>query len=183
MKIITTKLIGELIEKTITNIRKAEQFKALSDEDLNYRESIDTWSILECIEHLNIYGDFYNPEIKACIQKAKSAPAEYFKSGFIGNYFVNLIKPKDKLNKMKTLKVNNPIGSCLDKSVINRFINQQNECLELIEHSKHINLTKTKTAISISKLIKLRLGDTLRFITAHNERHVMQAENILIIKQ
>ena len=63
---------------------------------------------------------------------------------------------------------------------IDRFINQQKEYLELIEKSKKINLTKTKTAISISKLIKLRLGDTFRFITAHNERHLLQAENILI---
>jgi len=183
MKILTIELIGELIEKTRTNISKVEQFKELSDEDLNYKESIDTWSILECLEHLNIYGDFYNSEIKACIQKTSSAPTKYFKSGFIGNYFVNLIKPKDKLNKMKTLKENNPLGSSLDKSVINTFINQQNECIELIENSKHINLSKTKTAISISKLIKLRLGDTLRFITAHNERHVLQVENILKIKQ
>ena len=39
--------------------------------------------------------------------------------------------------------------------------------------------TKTKTAISISKLMKLRLGDTFRFVTAHNERHLLQAENVL----
>ena len=80
---------------------------------------------------------------------------------------------------MKTLKENNPLGSHLDKNVIDRFINQQKECLELLEKSKRINLSKTKTAISISKLIKLRLGDTFRFITAHNERHVLQAENIV----
>jgi len=111
--------------------------------------------------------------------RRRTVPAKIFKSGVIGNYFVNLIKPKEKLNKMKTLKVNNPVGSVLDKNVIDRFINQQIECLELIEKSKNINLTKTKTAISISKLIKLRLGDTFRFVTAHNERHLLQAENIL----
>ena len=79
---------------------------------------------------------------------------------------------------MKTLKVNNPLGSRLDKNTIDRFICQQKEYLELIETSKHINLTKTKTAISISKFIKLRLGDTFRFITAHNERHLLQADNV-----
>ncbi len=81
---------------------------------------------------------------------------------------------------MKTLKVNNLLGSHLDRSVIDRFITQQKECLELIEKSKNVNLAKTKTAISITKLIKLRLGDTFRFITAHNERHLLQAENIFL---
>ena len=179
MKIITKELIAELIEKTRININKTEAFRKLTEKELNYKETTDEWSILECIEHLNIYGDFYNPEIKKCINKTYTASAKMFKSGVIGNYFVNLISPKEKLNKMKTLKVNNPLGSHLDKNVIDRFINQQKECLELIEKSKNINLTKTKTAISISKLIKLRLGDTFRFITAHNERHLLQAENIL----
>lgn len=65
---------------------------------------------------------------------------------------------------MKTLKENNPLGSHLDKSVIDRFIDQQKDSLKLIDKSKNVNLSKTKTAISISKLIKLRLGDTFRFI-------------------
>lgn len=178
MIIITKELITELLEKTRMNIHKVESLKKLSEKELNYKESSGEWSILECIEHLNIYGDFYNPAIKESIQKTTTTSSKIFKSGVLGNYFVNLIAPKEKLNKMKTLKENNPLGSCLDIDVINRFINQQKEYLELIEQSKNINLTKTKTAISITKLIKLRLGDTLRFITAHNERHMLQAENI-----
>ena len=179
MKIITKELINELIEKTRINIHKAEGFRKLSEKELNYKESSDQWSILECIEHLNIYGNFYNPEIKKSIEKTNTVATEIFESGVIGNYFVNLITPKEKLNKMKTLKENNPLGSHLDRTVIERFITQQKGCLELIEKSKNVNLSKTKTAISISKLIKLRLGDTLRFITVHNERHLIQAENIL----
>ena len=38
---------------------------------------------------------------------------------------------------------------------------------------------KTKTAISISKLIKLRLGDTFRVLIYHNERHIKQAERAI----
>ena len=179
MKIITKELIVELIEKTRININKAEGFRRLSEEELNFKASIEEWSVLECIEHLNIYGDFYNPEIKKCIKRASTKSDEVFKSGILGNYFVKLISPKEKVNKMKTLKVNNPLGSKLDRNTIDKFINQQKECLELINKSKGISLTKTKTAISISKLIKLRLGDTFRFITAHNERHLLQAESII----
>ena len=42
--------------------------------------------------------------------------------------------------------------------------------------SKKINISKTRTAISISKIIRLKLGDTFRFNVAHNERHLLQAE-------
>ncbi|RXM56703.1 hypothetical protein BOQ60_25350, partial [Chryseobacterium sp. CH1] len=33
---------------------------------------------------------------------------------------------------------------------------------------QYIDLEKTKTSISISKLIKLKLGDTFRFVIYHN---------------
>ncbi len=179
MNIIVNELVAELIEKTRNHINRAEGFRTLSEKELNYRKSENTWSILECIEHLNLYGDFYNPEIKARIKKANTTPSEIFKSGILGNYFVNLMLPRKTLNKMKTFKDKNPLGSHLDKNILDRFSIQQKEYLELIEQSKNINLTKTKTSISISKLMTLRLGDTFRFITAHNERHLRQAENVL----
>lgn len=179
MKINVKELNAELIEKTRLNINKAESFKNLSIDQLNFKTSPESWSVLECIEHLNIYGNYYNPEIKKCLEKSKTKANVTFKPGVIGNYFVNLMKPKAKLNKMKTLADNNPIGSKLNIEVIDHFINQQKVCLELINESKQVDLTKTKTGISISKMIKLRLGDTLRFIVTHNERHLLQAENVL----
>jgi hypothetical protein len=44
--------------------------------------------------------------------------------------------------------------------------------------AQKVDLTKVKTAISLSKFIKLRLGDTLRFLVYHNERHILQAQGI-----
>lgn len=87
--------------------------------------------------------------------------------------------PKEKLNKMKTIKSMNPVGSNLDKSVLDKFINQQKTLLELLKQAKKVNLTKTKTGISISKWIKLRLGDTFRVVIYHNLRHMIQAEKVV----
>ena len=42
-----------------------------------------------------------------------------------------------------------------------------------------LDLNKIKTAISISKWIKLKLGDTFRVVVYHNERHIKQANKIL----
>ncbi len=182
MKIATKQLITAIVGKLQTNIQRAESLKNLPLETLNHKEHINSWSALECIEHLNLYGDFYLPAIKTAIEHSKTKPDTFFKGGFIGNYFVKAMLPKEKLNKMKTAEDKNPAGSDIDINVIDRFIQQQRAFLKLIEKSKNINLTKTKTAISISKLIKLRLGDTFRFIVAHNERHLIQAERAIEAK-
>ncbi|MCB0640049.1 MAG: DinB family protein, partial [Phaeodactylibacter sp.] len=104
--------------------------------------------------------------------------AATFKSGWLGNYFVQLIKPKEKLNKMKTPAEMNPGSTELSRTSIDRFIKQQKRWLQLLEQAGKVNLTTVKTAISLSKWIRLRLGDTLRFVIHHNDRHLVQAEKI-----
>ena len=172
-------LLSELIEMTKENLSHSEKFSHLSEKELNFKINKDNWSILECIEHLNRYGDFYLPEIKNSIQTSRKPKEDEFKSGLLGNYFAKSMLPKDKLNKMKTFKSMNPNGSNLDKSVLDKFINQQKTLLELLEQAKTVSLTKTKTGISISKWIKLRLGDTFRVVIYHNLRHVIQAKKVM----
>ena len=179
MTIISEKLIKDLIERTRININQAEKLSLLPTEKLNFRAQKESWSILECFEHLNLYGDFYIPEIRKRIENSKTQPKENFKSGLLGNYFAKSMLPKEKLNKMKTFKDKNPIGSKLDKSTIKRFISQQEKILNLLDKSREIDLNKTKTAISISKLIKLKIGDTFRVVVYQNERHLVQANKML----
>ncbi len=177
MKIAAEKLITDLIESTRENLNQVEKFKECSDQALNYKKNASSWSILECIEHLNLYGDYYLPEMEDNIANSKHEATAIFKSGILGNYFANQMLPKEGMKKMEAPKDKNPSGSQLEKSVIERFIKQQHKMLELLDKSRHVSLTKTKTAISISKLIKLRLGDTFRFVIYHNQRHLAQAIN------
>jgi len=172
-------LLTDLVNITKDNIKRAEQFSDCSDEQLNYKINTESWSILECFEHLNRYGDFYMPELAARIDSAAQSNESEFKSGWLGNYFVNMIRPKENLNKMKTFTSMNPEGSNLNKKVLDTFLNQQNLTLELLEKAQNVDLTKIKTNISISKWIKLRLGDTFMFVIYHNQRHILQAENVL----
>ena len=84
----------------------------------------------------------------------------------------------DKIKGMKTFSNMDPKNSNLKIDIIDRFLDQQNAYLDLIEKAKQVDLTKMKTNISISKLIKLRLCDTLMVVVYHNERHVWQAGRV-----
>ncbi|MCJ7935612.1 MAG: DinB family protein [Chryseobacterium sp.] len=179
MKILTSQLLDELKRITEQHLQSADTFLQKPDHELNFRVSADSWSILECLEHLNRYGNFYIPEISRKISSSKSSPRPVFTPGFLGNYFAESMLPKEKLNKMKTLRTMNPIHSRLNKEVVNEFAGQQQQLLELLEKAGHIDLEKTKTRISISKWINLKLGDTLRFVIYHNLRHMAQTEQIL----
>lgn len=175
----TAALIAELTDLVKKHIHFAEQLKDLSDEDLHHRVQAGSWNVLECLEHLNLYGNFYLPEIARRMNESKTQASEEFKSGWLGNYFALSMLPKEKLNKMKTFKKMNPIHLTVNREVINTFISQQQKLLGLLKEGRGVNLTRVKTAISITRMIKFRLGDTFRFVIYHQVRHIRQAENVL----
>jgi hypothetical protein len=176
-------LIQELIEQTRQMSNKVESLKGLDLHTLTWKSNHTSWSILECIEHLNLYGDFYLPQIQRKMQSSTSNGERDFKPGILGNYFAQIMLPKDKLNKMKTNKDKNPLNAKLDKSVIEKFLNQQIIFLDLLHQSRHKSLNKIKITTSISSLIKLKLGDTFRFLANHNLRHLRQIERVQQAKQ
>ncbi len=173
-------LLQDLTQRVAKVNEKIDLFKKMNNEQLNYRETPESWSILECIEHLNLYGDFYLPEIeRSILQTAHNQSIEMFKSGWLGNYFANSMLPKNgKIQKMKTFKDKNPIHSALSMITLERFLKQQERLLQLLQQAEKVDLTKTRTAISITKWLTLRLGDTFRFFIYHIERHIAQAERV-----
>ncbi len=179
MKFERKKLIEDLQKRTRAVVEETLPLLQLEPSVLNWKPDRESWSILECIEHLNRYGDFYLPEIDRQLKKASASFVATFKSGVLGNYFAKILLPGQNSSKMKTLAPMNPAGSHLDASTLKRFLNQQEEMLRLLDRCQGVNLTKVRTGVSISKLIKLRLGDTLRVVIYHNQRHLAQVQRIL----
>ncbi|MNS30645.1 DinB superfamily protein [compost metagenome] len=179
MKIQTQLLMANLKQILEEQQQQASSLLDLPDAVLNWRATAESWSILECLQHLNLYGHFYIPEIGNAIAKSRYTATATFRSGWLGNYFANSMLPKAKLNKMKTFTAMNPIHSTLDKTVIEEYMRQQEQLLELLNRATKVDLARTKTGISISKFIRLRLGDTFRFLLNHEMRHMQQAMRCL----
>ncbi|MGC4037437.1 MAG: DinB family protein [Chitinophagaceae bacterium] len=139
------------------------------------------WSVTEVLEHLNSYGRYYLPAIEKSLQQNKPAK-ERFKPGMLGNYFTKIMKPGvgGKIaNKMNAPKNHRPAADLDIKPVLDTFISQQTQLLELLETAKQKNIAAIKTPISISKFIKLKVGDTFRFFIAHQQRHFLQIANAI----
>lgn len=176
----TLDLIVDLIKITEENKIQAERLFEYPISKLKRKKNAKSWNALECIEHLNRYGDFYIPEIRTRIQSSKHPKSVQFKPGVLGNYFAQSMLPKNRPNKMKTFKVMDPLECRLESNVIHKFIEQQNSLLEILNEVKNHDLTRIKTSVSISKFIKLRLGDTLRVVIFHNLRHIEQAKRATV---
>lgn len=175
---LSEKLIQTLIEQTRLITNQAENLKNDDTNTLTWKANKSSWCVLECIEHLNLYGKFYLPQIEQRIKTSTTKADVVFHKGLLGNYFAQSMLPKGKLNKMKTFKDKNPLNAPLDKNVIDTFINQQIKLLELLNQARKVNLNKVKITTSISKIIRLKLGDTFQFYINHIIRHFNQIDRI-----
>jgi hypothetical protein len=172
-------LLKEMLDITNWSIQEAKKLQQFDLTQLNYKKNAESWSVLECIEHLNLYGDYYLPLMEKAVFGAEKSNVTRFKPGWLGNYFANAMKGKNgKIKKMKSPKDKDPRQSQLNALTINRFIKQQELLKSLLENSGELDLNKIKIPISIAKWIKLKLGDTYRFYVYHIERHLHQANRI-----
>nr|WP_295868670.1 DinB family protein [uncultured Chitinophaga sp.] len=182
----TSTLLKQLRLQIVAAQYKAEnQFGGQSADVLSYTSQPGTWSALQCLEHLNTYGRFYLPALDKAITAAErngSQPLETFKSSWLGAWFTKQMQPtpEGKLrSRMKSPKGHLPSVQPDAADVLREFILQQETMEALMDRAAKINLQKAKVATSLSSLIKLSVGDTFGFMTAHINRHVLQAENMI----
>ncbi len=181
----TRELRSALSEITSNNIQQATSWMGkLSEKQLNWRPNPGVWSIAEVLAHLNSYARYYHPTIR---RKIESTRFRNVKEDFISSPLgksawksMKLGRLNNVKRKFKAPKGHNPTidTELVQGTEVSDFIQQQNELLEIIESSAEVNVRKVKIPISISKIVRLRLGDALLFITYHNERHMQQILNL-----
>ena len=55
-----------------------------------------------------------------------------------------------------------------------QFLAHQEELLRLVQAAGRADLGRVRVPISLTPLIRLKLGDTFRFVIAHQQRHFQQ---------
>lgn len=159
-----------------------EIFQNMKEEQLLAPAENGGWSIAQCLQHLNVYGDYYLPQIKKTIDKHTDTAKTDFKSSWFGAYFTKMMEPEIGTKKMKAFKKYNPPPQLNAHAVVAAFIQQQETLLTLLQKASSADLD-AKIPISLTPLIRLKLGDTFQFVIAHDERHMQQAKrNISEVK-
>lgn len=161
-------------------ILSANRLMRMDPELLTTQPAEGKWSVAQVLEHLNSYGHYYLPELKKGLRSHKD-PAPFFKPGFLGGYFTKMMQPKEGkvTNKMKAPKGHMPSTNSDIQPALRLFIAQQHELVELLELAKKKNINAVRIPISLSRMIKLKMGDVFAFLIAHEQRHFVQIQNVI----
>jgi len=185
----TADLIQILTNITQENTDNVKKFTAkLSDDQMKWRPNPGIWNVGEVLAHLNEYASYYHPTISSKIKTTRfTSTKEEFMSSPLGRSAwksMKLGKAKNVKRKFRAPKGQNPTLSpeLVKGTEIDDFLGHQTDMLALIEEAQTVNLRRVKIPISISKIVRLRLGDALLFVVYHNQRHVQQLINLVTHK-
>jgi len=176
----------ELIDQLEADVKKlisaAEHLQSADPIKLNYCPEEGKWSVVQVLEHLNAYNRHYLPLVERSMVHITKDVSAWFISGFLGNYFVNSMKPANVFEvskKMKTGKAFSPDKGVNVDTAFKEFFQHQNKLLNLLEVARRRNLNSVNVPTTFSKLIHFKLGDMFRFLIAHEQRHMIQARNAI----
>ena len=183
MKQINSNTLLELLQADVREILlQCSALQAKPASLLQQQPQPDKWSVAQVLEHLNFYSRFYITAIEQKLHLNQSGPNKDFTPGWLGNYFTKLMKPtaeKTIASKMKAPANAVPSAQPDATEVLTEFISHQHHLLNLLQIARTANLEYNRIPTSLTKFIKLKLGDTFRFFIAHEQRHFLQIENTL----
>jgi len=169
------------LHATVADLRTTVQteFAPLSLALLNQRLAPTSWSILECLAHLNAYSCYYNDAFARALARPAAAPVAYMEVTYswLGRKSIAMMHPTN-LNKQKALKRLNPLGSQLGSEVLAEFDQHQAQLLALLAQARQADLNRSAVPVEFFRLLKLRLGEALEFVVVHQQRHVQQAQRV-----
>lgn len=178
----STMLLESLKEQTRAIILQAGQLKHIPLEALDKLPAPGKWSVAQVLEHLNIYCRYYLAAIEKKLHHNQTSATTHFTPGWLGNYFTTLMQPTQSgtvKKKMKSPANARPSALPDATTMLDEFIHHQHHLLNLLQIARQHDLNKNRIPVSISKLISLKLGDTFRFVTAHQQRHFIQIAHTL----
>ncbi|WP_205503548.1 DinB family protein [Rufibacter psychrotolerans] len=151
------------------------EFLPLDAALLNAKPHATGWSALECLEHLNRYCRFYLPHLEKALSAAPISPGNLpVRYSWIGRKSLAVVDPSSP-RKHKTLRHMNPHNSRLTTAVVDEFLQHQDRLLSLFALAPKADLNQKNIPVEFFRLLRMRTGEALEFLLAHQQRHLQQA--------
>jgi len=151
-------------------------YQPLSDDQLNWQQSPKDWSILQCIDHLNLTHEYYCSKITAALEQPKMAnpEADGYKASFMGwIYMFFSLNPKFSFPAPEEITPKTAVS----RQALATYLNKQTELLQILDQCAAVDLRHTP--IPIAKGTNFNLGDALKIVVYHDDLHFGQANKVL----
>ena len=182
MKLNKATVAQQVRQEMIVTNQQVTRFRSLPTDTLRYRPGPDRWSVLDCLEHISLtYADYFS-RMEAAIHQASPTDGTTYTAGFFAQKMIDGQRPhqgKRRL-KMKTFKKLTPATDKKTPEQIFETLFQYHTRLEqLLTQAEALDWNRVKVTSALGPILRFKLGDCFRFLLAHTERHILQAQEVL----
>ena len=154
------------------------------DDRWSKRNDSSSWSVGECVAHLNLTSEAYIPRIRKAIEQARALPPRHnggYRRDTLGWLFGKMVGPlpkigKARIGKVKTTPAFVPTGDFPKQHLLAEFKRLQLELMRLVRECDGLQIDKVKITSPFGEKIHYNCYSALVLLPRHEERHLQQAE-------
>lgn len=155
---------------------------AFTEEQFIWRPSPDSWSVAECLEHLNAtaraYLPFLDEAIAEAIRKGWYRPGP-FRHNLIGRLSVYLLEPPPRL-RIRAPAVFEPQPTRGRQQTLAAFRAYQVQYVDRLRQGDGLDLARSKAQSPAAySWVRIPLGSAFMMMVSHERRHLWQAARVL----
>jgi hypothetical protein len=158
----------------------SELVTGMQESQFNWRPNAHSWSMAECLQHLNIVGDRCVHTLEEILAEARArgqvrqGPFGY---GWLGKWILANTEPPPK-RKYKAPRRFTPAYGQPITAVLPTFRHLQEQLALRLEEANGLDLARVKMPAPEAGLFRFNLQLTFAWIAAHQRRHLWQARQV-----
>lgn len=163
-------------------VRRGKELAArVDDERLTRRPAERSWSVAECLEHLNVSAEQYIGRIRTALDAAERKPARgKERLSLLGRIFVWFMEPPVRKRLPAPRGFRPAKGVPITRDVLmQRYDELHAHLLRLLEESESFDRARLKVASPASERFRLSVLDVFAILASHARRHLWQAERAI----
>jgi hypothetical protein len=150
----------------------------LSDEQFMWRPGRDSWSIAECLDHLNATARVYLPALDEGIAEAirRGVYGEGpFKYNWIGRLSVRFSDMRVQFNAPEDMQ---PGTGRSRREILAAFRAYQVQYVDRLRQANGVDLARARVRVPVTSWLSIPLGSGFAVMIAHSRRHLAQARRV-----
>jgi hypothetical protein len=153
----------------------------MDDATWRTRPASDSWSVAECVEHLNLTSRAYVPLLRDALRDGRARgltnPGSSSRLDLFGWLLVKSIEPPPRRrNRMKTPQPFVPQSIEAKAGVVREYDELQKTLVGFLSEAEGLAISKIKIVSPFNSRIRYTVYSALRVIASHQRRHLWQAE-------
>jgi len=152
---------------------------SLSDEQFMWRPGPDSWSVAECLDHLNATARVYLPTLDEGISDAirrgvyGEGPFKYNWLGRLSVRFSDLPLRREASDEVQ------PAAGRTRREILSAFHAYQVQYIDRLRQANGVDLARARVRMSASGWLRIPLGSAFALMVVHSRRHLAQARRVI----